>query len=841
MPPDSRQTPITEVASPAAATGVALVSGLSSSLFLAQGRFAAGGVLLLLSVLALRWPRSIWLATADAEPAPRHGALALLAVCGVALFFRTYQLEPPGIWGDDAINGLLALDVLNHKITSPFQLVAHAKSIFHALTNYMIAAAFWLFGADPVTLRLPGIVASLVTVPLLYGTVAPLFGARVAVIAALFFASSPLQLNHAKVLLQVVLGEFFLLLGMCALVRGMTGARRWLIPAAGAPLALCLYTYHSAKIAPLVAVIFVGAMLWKTERDRRRLSIECAGLFLVFLLCALPAAQSYLHNPAALTGRAGSVALWPALRASGRLWPLWDALWRTALIFHYQQGPVYHWVGIGWDPALNAVVAFLVVHGIVESLRAWREPRHLLLLGWVVIGMIPGVLSTEAPRIYRIFLASPALYVWAALPLVQLYRAAQAASARRWLRGAVALLVLAVPLIDFNYYFYHVYTHREFRWFQAARLVEMARTLKALGTGWTGYVLSDSFGAGYETLAFLSRAWGLSFLDVKSLADVLPVHDEPDGGVLFILDRGNPAAAAVMRSFYPTVDIDVRTDPPLRTWWFDRWLPLAPALPALPTVAFFPVPRRTADSIRGITVTFLAADGSPIGTRIDTHLAIEERADLGVAAAQVKWSGALYAPVDGTYAFAMEAAGQARLWLDGAQAVSQHTPQVTVPLAEGLHRLTAEATVSDVPILRLKWQPPGKALGVIPPALLFRSDAVHGLLAEYQINRRTLRRIEPYPYYAFFPATFTQPFTAQWRGHLRVPAPGGYRIEVLSNAHCTTTVNGRSLDTRELLAAGNYEFAMQIAAVRGSARLQLFWAHDTLGREPIPPDAFTPP
>ena len=829
----------------AAATIVALVSGLWGALLLMWGRFAPGGGLLVLSVSALRWPRSIWMVSSGEDLTFRHRALALAAVCGVAVFFRTYQIEPPGIWGDDAINGLLALDVLAGKITSPFQLVVHANSVFHALTNYTIAGAFWLFGPGPVALRVPGLIAGVVAVPLLYGPVAPLFGARVALVAALFFATSPLQLNHDKVLIQVVLGEFFLLLGMCALVRGIVGPRRWLIALAGAPLALCLYTYHSAKIAPVVAILFVLVTMWKGNAPRRTLLVGCAGLCTVFLLCSIPAIAGYVRQPGALTGRASSVALWPAMRAAGSLRPLWDATWRTLMIFHYQQGPVYHWVGIGWDPALTVVLAFLVVHGTVESLRKWNEPRHALLLGWIVVGLIPGFLSTEAPRVYRVLLASPPLYVWAALPIVQLYEcAAHAAPRWRWLKAVVALIVLSVPLVDFNYYFYRVYTNREFRWFQATRLVEMARTLQALGPGWTGNVVSDGFAAGYETLAFLSRAWGLTFHDVQSLADVLPVHDEPRGGVLFIVDRTNPALTALIQSLYPTVEPDVRTDPPVRTWWFDRWLPLVAAQePAPPTITFLAVSRRTADSIRGITTTFLAADGRPITTRINAHLRIEGTDDgssESVAATQVKWSGALYAPVAGTYQFRLESAADARLWIDGHLVVSRNESAAGLPLAQGLHRLAAEATIADPPF-HLQWQPPGGTMSEIPPALLFRSSDIHGLLAEYDLDNRTFSRIEPYPYYGFFLETFSRPFGAHWRGRLHIPAPGGYRLDVSSNGQATITVDGQPLRAGTALAAGSYDFAMHISGMRGAARLQLAWQHDDGQRELIPPTAFTPP
>jgi hypothetical protein len=216
---------------------IATAAGINGSLELMWGHFAIGGALILVSVLALRTPRSIWSADAPAELAPRTRRSALLGVCAVAVFFRIYRLNQPGLWGDDALNGLLAFDILDGKITSPLKLIAHSHSTFHALSNYPIAAAFWLFGPDLTTLRLPGIVLGALCVPLLYATAAPLFGGTVGLLAALFYASAPPQLTHAKQLVQIITGQFFQLAGLCLLVRGLAGRRTWLVIAAGLPLA----------------------------------------------------------------------------------------------------------------------------------------------------------------------------------------------------------------------------------------------------------------------------------------------------------------------------------------------------------------------------------------------------------------------------------------------------------------------------------------------------------------------------------------------------------------------------------------------------------------------------
>src|SRR4030095_15498214 len=102
---------------------LATLAGIAGSLELMGGAFALGGALLCVSVLLLRWPWSIWNAAPPAPLPPRMRRAAMLAVFAVAAFFRFYRLDPPGLGGDDAINGLLAFDVLDGKIRSPFQIV----------------------------------------------------------------------------------------------------------------------------------------------------------------------------------------------------------------------------------------------------------------------------------------------------------------------------------------------------------------------------------------------------------------------------------------------------------------------------------------------------------------------------------------------------------------------------------------------------------------------------------------------------------------------------------------------------------------------------------------------
>src|SRR5262249_25053479 len=153
---------------------------------------------------------------------------------------------------------------------------------------------------------------------------------------------SPMQVAHAKSLIQIVLGEIAQIAGLCLLVRGVTGTRRWLIAAAAVPLALCLYTYHSTKIAPLVAIPYLVAAMLAARRTPPpiaseggarssigRWALACLGLFLA---CAVLFIRSWILWPDRIGGRIAGTSVWSAVREEG--WgALWDSVWRTLAIF----------------------------------------------------------------------------------------------------------------------------------------------------------------------------------------------------------------------------------------------------------------------------------------------------------------------------------------------------------------------------------------------------------------------------------------------------------------------------------------------------------------------------
>jgi hypothetical protein len=352
-------------------------------------------------------------------------------------------------------------------------------------------------------------------------------------------------------------------------------------------------------------------------------------------------------------------------------------------------------------------------------------------------------------------------------------------------------------------------------------------------------------------LRFLARAWDLVLDEVTDLADVLPVRDP--GGVLFMFGRTPIESAVAVRAFYPGAQLDLRHDPPPRRWWFDRIVSLVPPQgePA-PIAGFVAVSAATAAALHGVNMTIMTANGVVLGTRVAAEPVIAPDTGIPLAtvagdphralkAGRVVWAGTLDVPREGTYGLELSASADATVWIDRKPTLSTQQPAAQLELAQGLHGFAVTATFGDAPpTFALRWQPPGARWSAIPPAAWFRLNRVDGLLAELRGAQRTVRRITPFPYYFFFPATLPGIYDVHWRGRLHVPSPGPVRLLPLTGSPLAIRIDDQPWNDEMRLQPGLHRFEVSASGVSGPARMRFYWEGPALDRALIPPHAFTP-
>jgi hypothetical protein len=242
-----------------------------------------------------------------------------------------------------------------------------------------------------------------------------------------------------------------------------------------------LYTYFAARAVPLIlAALAVYLMAAHRPTFRARWpALAVAGavagglaLPLVLAVATTPGGEARL----AVVGQ----PLLDLLHGDPR-YALRNTL-ETLGMFAFTGDPefLYNMPGrpvFGWGGAL------LFAGGVALSLWRWRQPRYAFVLLWLVGGLAPAFVSTPAASLGHTIAAQPVVYVFPALALAALWRAA-GTGRLRWAAGSAAALYLAlVAARDLPDYFVRWPALAEVRRLYRADLHAAGPALRALPAG----------------------------------------------------------------------------------------------------------------------------------------------------------------------------------------------------------------------------------------------------------------------------------------------------------------------------------------------------------------------
>lgn len=310
------------------------------------------------------------------------------------------------------------------------------------LFNYLTALPTVVWGANWLGERFwaPwfGLFAVAATYALLRRLFGPLVGLAAAgfqgtVLWALFFNRLGLRLNLLPFLLCVTLYCFWR--GYEAVQAAVPGVRLsskngalaavvhdprpWWFAAAGLLGGLCLYTYMSSRAVPLILGTFtvyllvherwlgaarptwpeIGCRWWPALVCVAVAAIVAAPLFLYLLQrpaeAGTPQREGQVDRPLREL-RAGNPI--PVLENAWGLIKMWNVDGERYWQLNYAHRPVF----------VEPIGGVLFWVGLLVAIRRWREPRMALLLIWIGLGMVPSLLTSEAPSWPRTMLASPA-------------------------------------------------------------------------------------------------------------------------------------------------------------------------------------------------------------------------------------------------------------------------------------------------------------------------------------------------------------------------------------------------------------------------------------------------
>jgi len=408
-------------------------------------------------------------------------------VAGVTALAATLRIlalgeVPPGLYHDEAFNGLDALNVL----TGQWPVYFAANHGREPLFIYLIAATVGLLGRTPGALRLAAALCGTLTIPATYLMVRAWFNRRVALLSAVVLATTLWHVHLSRVGFRAITLPLTTALALWLGARAYRSHHRrdWLL--AGLLYGLCFYTYLAARFTPIVLAAFALYLLY-TGRGRRLW--PGAAWFAGGTLVALaPLAVYAMGHWDMVMGRPGQVSVFNPLINGGDLWGTLGRQLVSTLGMFFVHGDTIPRHNLPGRPVFEPLMGAMMVLGLGQAaLRARRETSPALTLIWVGLMLVPTWLAEDAPHFLRAVGVLPVLAIFPALGL----DAAVAWLGQRWRRGwAIALVcaILAASLAatGWDYFVRYGADPQTAYAFEDAATKLAAKVNRFVGVGWDG-------------------------------------------------------------------------------------------------------------------------------------------------------------------------------------------------------------------------------------------------------------------------------------------------------------------------------------------------------------------
>lgn len=446
-------------------------------------------------------------------------ALLLLAIvtAGIYRFWQLGEL-PPGLYRDEAFNGMDALDVLDGQLALFFPANNGREPVY----IYLTALAISFLGRSALAVRLGAALVGTLTTWLIARLAGCWFGWRIGLLSAWIWAVTLWPVHLGRIGLRPILIAPALVaafwLGTTAFRRG----RRELWVLSGLVYGAGFYTYLAFRFSPLL-LIFVALYLWRTERWRAlRSGLPWFGLGTAITLA--PLVYLFLLEPDLVLGRAGQVSIFNPTIHGGNFWATLARQVGRSLGLFIWRGDTILRHNPGGRPVFDLFMALPFLAGVIWCVRHWQRPAATVLLAWVGIMLGPTILAEDAPHFLRAAGILPAAMILPALGLDRLWGWPRLPASLR--QGLVVALIGASALLTVRDYVAYGRSQDVAYMFEAAA-ADMASQIRSERPD-TAVLVDEMYWAGWPSIPFLAGGRPVTFFHYN---DNLPGPQSPPAAI----------------------------------------------------------------------------------------------------------------------------------------------------------------------------------------------------------------------------------------------------------------------------------------------------------------------
>ena len=797
------------------------------------------------------------------EPRVMLPWLGLGAILLLALLIRLYNLDafPPGLWFDEADN----LDRARQLAEDPGLLPVFVPfTELPSLFLLPIAVVVKYAGVSMTTGRLVAVIFGLAGIVAISLMVRQMFGTAMGLIAAFLTAVMRWDVIWSRTGMHGITAPFFAALTAWLTYRAVRKGGMADFAVAGVALGIGMWYYAAYRLFPLVIAFVLIHALITAKSQRRRLMLNIGIMAFFAAIVTLPLIQFATTLPDEFFRRTSVTSVFSQAPEGEVGDAIRESLIRHLKMFHFEGDPNGRH-NIPGAPMLDPLSGLLMLVGLAVALSRWRNVAYLALPVWILVMIMPGVLTIpwEAPQSLRTITVIPAVIALITLGVALIWRMGSSVNipvARTGTAAVISLLLAGIGYANVNAYFGEQANDPDVYAAYSTDDTLIARDMAEQAARGYSPMVSRQFRHSLVASLFGHR------YPRQTIAAPENIPLDPQlvwRGAAIYLEPRESGFYDALKAYYPSADFRV-IRPPMGG-------------DALYYAVY--ISSEELEAAQGLESQRTVGDGLVIeGIKRSTESVWELEAAEGEDAFDVAWEGALHIRKPGEYIFALDSDSPATVLLNNIVILSGNRTEVKIEPSVGLHALEVQATFSDADgVLRLLWRPPavlpeedggemqGKAwneqqLKPISSGNLYHGEVrpvglagryFGGLKSAEQIgdNLPDAMQITPGIGGAFwYDSVVEGPHLAVWDGTLNVPETGAYRFRFGEvHGEIKLILNGDALiDTRgdreagAELFAGRHRIRLEYLTSAGSPRFEVLWTPPGEPEMRIEPEFLSP-
>lgn len=451
--------------------------------------------------------------------------LSWLAIGGfvcllIAFALRFFALDsfPPGVQHDEVFIANFAETILRARSIGELPIFFELNRGNEPLFMYLVAGAFKGFGENVWALRGTAALCGFLAIVLTFALARDMFssdlanlssesGARdlkrsgefIGLITVVGLTFSFWLFYESREGLHAISTFFFAVATFYSFWHGWTRQKRGWLLLSGVLAGLATYTYRSGIFVPFALLVFVVYTFIFHRRQWGKNALLAPFIFVIAGLIYLPLGYYIFTHPDASLARLGDLSGDISELFKGNPLPLVGNAAGVLGMFGVQGDPEWRY-NVAFRPVFDPLWAVLFYVGLAISVWRFKRPPYALVLIWLVVMVLPSILSPNNPSQHRSVGAIGAAYILPAITLDEIRKwvlrrlgketpadGSDQTSNRRndilfiafWV--GVAGLVLLATFGGINAYFNTWAQNPQLRVIQRADLAEAAKWLDANG------------------------------------------------------------------------------------------------------------------------------------------------------------------------------------------------------------------------------------------------------------------------------------------------------------------------------------------------------------------------